>query len=1590
LENIKIAARVVAHTRDKNMNALKRTVPFRILSSWIIVSFLASAVIPPRAYAQALDLPAPGTMVMTTPAFMPVMMKGIQIHPDNPLLFDFILDTGKSGLKIDGEEFKAESQKLIKYFLASLTIKEDDLWVNLSPYEKDRMITEELGKTELGRDMLAQDYILKQLTASMIYPEKDLGKAFWDRVYTKAQQQFGTTDIPVDTFNKVWIVADKAKVLERNNAAYVVGSHLKVMLEEDYVALGKQTAVTEKNEVADNKAHAVASQVIREVIIPEIEKEVNQGQNFAPLRQMFYSMILASWYKIALKDALLNQVYSNRGKTAGVLSDDPAVKEKIYQQYLKAYKKGVFNYIKEDMDAVSKQPMPRKYFSGGEKMRLRLGENLAISHEQSRDDAPLKDGDLAIATVNVAKSGVGTSISAAMVTRDKLAGAVTNDITAFGLDLKQDIDFIQVWFANDPQATNMISIKAWDRGFPESVEALMALIQRSEDRTGKKAKTVWLNFSSSGQSKAVSAKSQNTVRLPYTISDAAMSGEVYNEEWIKKVPTWKELEEQLVLMSGNVNAPAAGIADDRARYRQEEEMVSYFLNVMPRSPLQGLEPVLSGKIEKLLRASMAFLLVKGMYHSRIMTETLLSQQPVNSSKVAALVEFANQERESLESDPKLIELVHQLPIVKESDLKPNDVVLYDFEGKLRSALFTDQGLNENARRGSPRLVARADQAMVSRDQLAETIKKDVADLGLALKYDIDFIQVWFANDPQATNMISIKAWDRGFPDSIDAVVDMIQQREAQIGKKANTVWLNFSTSGQSKAAAAKSQNAVRLPYAISDAAMNGNELTVTNGNPSSLKDLYRSSLDAMFQEAVVRFVRAGATHEYRWKYQAEFAGELVANPQTFELGRAMLEDAYKQGVALEGRFDADGWPVDQRFDVAHDVIVEMAKHPDLRQQALQLVFDPRTYGMKVDATNEQGFRETREAMGPERQLAAPEIQPEAPIQPEKYSVKRVLGKLFGTPSEVALPVVRPTSQLPKVRVKVSIHDPKILGNMRTLVLAVLKEVGDSDMELAERLIKFRMQLGEWERESTEGKFYEYKAQEVEDLIKYPALLPLLIELANSSRDEEDRGNALMYVVDGYLSAGKVQEAFDLFLKVGRVSYYRFASAIAHLASLSKNRATVLDHFERIISRDRLSDWQIDVADELFRLGAKKEAEYLYNKVWQSLSGSGENRLGLLVALAKGARTTGVKIGKKSAGELLNDANENVTATLNAWDVRRDRSNNILLRAAQRTAFELTLAGRYEEAETLAQLVDKKHRIEYWGGQAGSMRPEERDQMYREMAIASAERGDIPRIEQSLNAMREYKPGALLEIAKIFARKGEYENSIMASVFGADSVDVRGGITTDKGSRGAMSTLVSFIDQGEPVFEVAKIMLAQGMDSQRVGKVLVAATRVGLGDLQLERLVQVIRGHRELTPFLLEIMQNALSKNGSIIAHSQHRVILGALREFFPGEASIAQEEVNTMFEQAGLGKEKAGEQKKDGDDAMAPGGIDLNAKNMGLDVTKDGKGIEMKFDPAMVAEFQSGNFAGVEGIILRIVPIASPLPILGLETSPVEGALAKG
>ncbi len=344
----------------------------RFISVVLSFSLLFS---PSASYAQsaleALRLPAPGVMVSSSPSVTPPLLKGVVVNVNDPLALRFVINSGKS--EISQADLRKAVDQQVRYFLAGLTVPSRDLWVNLSPYEHDRMIPDALGRTDLGRDMLAQDYILKQLSASMIHPDKDLGKVFWDRVYAQAQARFGTTDIPVDTFNKVWIMPDNAVIFEEGGRGYITKATLKVLLDEDYLALEKgraQGAVSRETTGGDRETRALTTQVMREVVIPAITREVNEGANFAPLRQIYYALILAKWYKETVSNRLLEQVYFGKNQVSGVDLADPGVREGIYQRYIAAYKTGVFNYIKEEADPATGESFPRKYFSGGETFDL--------------------------------------------------------------------------------------------------------------------------------------------------------------------------------------------------------------------------------------------------------------------------------------------------------------------------------------------------------------------------------------------------------------------------------------------------------------------------------------------------------------------------------------------------------------------------------------------------------------------------------------------------------------------------------------------------------------------------------------------------------------------------------------------------------------------------------------------------------------------------------------------------------------------------------------------------------------------------------------------------------------------------------------------------------------------------------------------------------------------------------------------------------------------------------------------------------------------------------------------------------------------
>ncbi len=309
--------------------------------------------------------------------YFPAMIKGLKLRADDPLSFDVIVDQGDSDL--DKEALKEEVNKMVRYFLASITVPEDNQWVNLSTYESDRIIADKLDETELGRDLLEQDYLLKQMTSSLLNPNEPAGIKFWDRIHKRVYKEFNLTELPVQSFHKVWIVPKKAVVVEHDSVVFIKESELDVMLENDYVAMVNQKAIAESRAPARDLAlknniefdddvkelNELSSQILKEVILPELKREVNQGKSFSDLRQMVNTMILAAWYKEKLKDSIIAKKFANKNRIAGIDKVSDKVKDRVFSKYVNAFKKGAFHFIKEDYDPFTETVVPKKYFSGG-------------------------------------------------------------------------------------------------------------------------------------------------------------------------------------------------------------------------------------------------------------------------------------------------------------------------------------------------------------------------------------------------------------------------------------------------------------------------------------------------------------------------------------------------------------------------------------------------------------------------------------------------------------------------------------------------------------------------------------------------------------------------------------------------------------------------------------------------------------------------------------------------------------------------------------------------------------------------------------------------------------------------------------------------------------------------------------------------------------------------------------------------------------------------------------------------------------------------------------------------------------------------
>ncbi|MFH1457641.1 MAG: hypothetical protein ABIG31_00515 [Candidatus Omnitrophota bacterium] len=274
--------------------------------------------------------------------------------------FKLLLDRGD--LKnIKEQDVEVSTRTLLNYFFVGINLPNDSFWVNLRPDSEDQVIDDALARTDAGKILLEADLQLKKDTAKFTSPQTPEGKVYWEKLYQKAEELFGTSNITIPTLTRPWIVPGEIIIRESQDNAYIYKATLKVMLEQDYL---KGSAVYNFDDPRLKELNEYASELIRESIIPKLTKDVNIAKRYAPLRQVYYSLILAQWFKARLygKGGLYSYLI-DKGNLNGLTSKTPWSKSTYFKEYQRSFKEGEYD-LKVPVSTPFGQTI-RSYFSGG-------------------------------------------------------------------------------------------------------------------------------------------------------------------------------------------------------------------------------------------------------------------------------------------------------------------------------------------------------------------------------------------------------------------------------------------------------------------------------------------------------------------------------------------------------------------------------------------------------------------------------------------------------------------------------------------------------------------------------------------------------------------------------------------------------------------------------------------------------------------------------------------------------------------------------------------------------------------------------------------------------------------------------------------------------------------------------------------------------------------------------------------------------------------------------------------------------------------------------------------------------------------------
>jgi LPXTG-motif cell wall-anchored protein len=233
---------------------------------------------------------------------------------------------------------KEKAQLISDSFFTWLALTPEKFWVNLNPDQPDKIMDAKLGTTDAGRVLLEADMEMKHDNARAMDPKTERGALFWDSLAR-------VDGAPCLHSTRNWIVPEPAQVREQDGGIYILDAPLKVNSvpqEYDTPVPGGKCELS-KAQIRHNQ------RLVNTMIIPEVEKQINNDPEYADLRRVYTSRIAAEWVRQqdAKKPTDYHKIIDSNDVSKWPIRGPKWDKMDVWKEMVKSFTEGDYSFERE-------------------------------------------------------------------------------------------------------------------------------------------------------------------------------------------------------------------------------------------------------------------------------------------------------------------------------------------------------------------------------------------------------------------------------------------------------------------------------------------------------------------------------------------------------------------------------------------------------------------------------------------------------------------------------------------------------------------------------------------------------------------------------------------------------------------------------------------------------------------------------------------------------------------------------------------------------------------------------------------------------------------------------------------------------------------------------------------------------------------------------------------------------------------------------------------------------------------------------------------------------------------------------------------